>query len=67
MQPAPTIRPFRTMTAPSWRGALFQKMFFSSSADTAQSRAVPVLICSSRRLLRSNTISAPTRSLDREV
>ena len=29
MQPAPTMRPPRTITAPSWRGALFQNRFFS--------------------------------------
>lgn len=39
MQPAPTMRPLRTMTAPSWSGALFQNRFFSSSLETAQSSA----------------------------
>ena len=67
MQPAPTMRPLRTMTAPSWSGALFQNRFFSSSLETAQSSAVPVLMTSSNRLARSKTISAPTLSLDREV
>ena len=64
IQPAPTMRPLRTITAPSWIGALFQNRFFSSSADTWQSRVVPVFSISSSMVRRSNTISAPTLSRD---
>ena len=67
IQPAPTIRPSLTITAPSWRGALFQNRFFSSSPVTEQSSGVPVLITSSSRSPRSNTIRAPTLSRDRSV
>ena len=67
IQPAPTIRPARTITAPSWSGALFQKIFFSSSAFTVQSSAVPVLMASSSMFFRSNTISAPVLLLERDI
>ena len=64
-QPAPTMCPFRTMTAPSWSGALFQKRFLRSSAATVESRAVPVLMMSSSGTFRSKTIRAPTLSRER--
>ena len=47
--------------------ALGKKMLRMSCSETRPSITVPVLKYSSKRLARSNTISAPTRSLDREV
>ena len=59
IQPAPSIRPWRMMTAPSCIGAFTKKMFFSSSEDTAASSIVPLRTMSSRRMSRSNTMRTP--------
>ena len=59
IQPAPKMRPWRMMTAPSCMGALTKKMFFSSSEDTAASSVVPLRTMSSSRICRSNTMSTP--------
>ena len=64
IHPAPTILPSRTMTAPSWRGALFQKIFFNNSLLTTVSSLVPVRIASSSILFRSKTIKAPVLLLE---
>ena len=67
MHPAPSTRPFRTMTAPSCMGAFTKKMFFSNSLETAASSTVPLRTMSSSRFSRSNTIRAPVRDWDISV
>ena len=59
IQPAPSIRPWRMITAPSCMGAFTKKIFFSSSEETAASSVVPLRTMSSRWMSRSNTIKTP--------
>ena len=64
IHPAATIFPWRTTTAPSCRGALGKKRFFSSSLVTEDWKAVPEEITLARSVSRSKTMRAPTLFLD---
>ena len=67
MQPAPSSRPWRMMTAPSCMGAFTKKMFFRSSLETAASSTVPLRTMSSSCIFCSKTMRAPVRLRDISV